>query len=269
MADQGTTQTPQQPAAEGGEGAPDQIGQLLEGFNSFRGEITGRLDALENDLFEPGDEGGQEPGGFPGAGDFPAIGAQPPMPGQPTFPGAQPPAFVPQQGQQPQPWEQPQGYPQPGQQPQAPAAMPQDAVQVLDQFIGQRLGAAMQQQQQALEQRMQQQFTAAQQQQELDQYADHLETRYPEFQDEAHTQRLLEATAAFAQQLGRPELAADPRLLERVLLAERAQAGQGAPGAQQSGEVHLETSTAAPGAPTGDVDPTAGIIAAAKGRRLL
>lgn len=260
MAEQGTG-APVQPAADGGEGEGSQIGQLLQGFETFRGEISGRLDALESDLFEPEGDGEQELGGFPGASDFPAVGAQPPAAGQPTWPGAQPPGVVPQQGQ---PWQ-----PDPGQQPgqpqqQVPGAMPPDAVQVLDQFIGQRLAAGMQQQQQALEQRMQQMQTQQQAQQQLDQYADQIERQYPEFQDEEHTARLLDATAQFAQQLGRPELASDPRLLERVLLAERAQSGQ-APGQ----EVHLETSTAAPGAPTGDVDPTAGIVAAAKGRRLL
>lgn len=262
MSEQGAG-APVQPAADGGEGEGSQIGQLLQGFETFRGEISGRLDALENDLFEPEGEGGQELGGFPGASDFPAVGAQPPAAGQPTWPGAQPPGVAPGQ----QPWQQDPGQ-FPGQQQQAPGAMPPDAVAVLDQFIGQRLAAGMQQQQQALEQRMQQMQTQQQQQAELDTYADHIERQYPEFQDEEHTARLLDATAQFAQQLGRPELASDPRLLERVLLAERAQSGQaGSPAPGQ--EVHLETSTAAPGAPTGEVDPAAGIVAAAKGRRLL
>lgn len=250
----GTTAAGQEPGAEGA--PPDQIGQLIEGFNTFRGEITARLDGLENDLFEP--EGGSEP--LPGAPDFPAVGAQPPAAGQPTFP-AQPgvaPGF-PQQGE-------PQQQPYPGQQ-QAPAApqLPPEAAQILDQYIGQRVQAAQQQ----LDQRLQAQFTQAQRQSELDTYADGLEAKYEEFKDEERTKQLLASTAAFAQQLGHPELASDPRLLERVLLTERAQAGQAAGGGQvQQGEVHLETTPAAPGGSPSDEDPTAGILAAAKGRRL-
>jgi hypothetical protein len=240
--------------AEGAAGDP-QIGQLLEGFNSFRGEITGRLDALESDLFEP--EGGDdEP--LPGVPDFPAGGAQPPSAGQPTYP-AQPgvaPGFPPQ-GEPQQPYQ--------GQQAPVAPQLPPEAAQILDQYIGQRVTAAQQQ----LDQRLQAQFTQQQRQSELDAYADGLEAKYEEFGDEERTKQLLASTAAFAQQLGHPELASDPRLLERVLLVERAQAGAAAGGGQaQPGEVHLETTPAAPGGSPSDEDPAAGIVAAAKGRTL-
>jgi hypothetical protein len=250
----GTTPTTTEPGA-GGAAEPeggDQIGQLLEGFNTFKGEVMGRIDGLERDLFEP--EDGDEP--LAGAPTFPAVPGQQPAPvGQPTFP-VQPGAPAP-------------GYPDPGQQqvPGQPAPVapqiPADAAQVLDQFISQRVQASQQQ----LDQRMQAAFSAQERQRELDAYADSLESKYDEFKDEETTKRLLDSTAAFAQQLGHPELASDPRLLERVLVHERAQVAAAGGGEQR--EVHLETTPAAPGGSPGEVDPAAGIVAAAAGKRLM
>jgi hypothetical protein len=262
----GTTTQQGEPGAEGAPAADPQIGQLIDGFNSFRGEITGRLDALESDLFEP--EGGEP---LPGVPDFPAVGAQPPAAGQPTFPAQ--PAVVPPQGY-PQPQMQPQvpgqQQPYPGQQAPAAPSLPPEAAQILDQYIGQRVQEGMAQSQQQLDQRIQAQLSAADRQRELDAYADGLEAKYDEFKDEERTKQLLASTAAFAQQLGQPQLASDPRLLERVLLVERAQAVAAAGGGQaQPGEVHLETTPAAPGGQPSDEDPAAGIVAAARGASFL
>lgn len=238
-----------QVAPEGTEGAagaapaePDQMGQLLEGFNSFRGEITQRMDRLEGDLFEPeepeGGQGGVQPFEFQ-PGDFGA-------PQQPQAPfGA------------PQQQQAPEGG-------QAPAEVPQEAAQILDQYIGNRLTQGLQ----AFEQRLQQTNTAQERQRTLDAYADQIEGKYEEFKDEAATKRLIDATAALAQELGQPSLAGDPRLLERVLLTERAQALAAGEGQQQ--EVHLEAGgAAAPSTPQGDVDMATGIVNAAQKKRLL
>lgn len=247
--------TPTEPTApEGAAGAaPEagntQIGELIEGFKTFQGEVMSRFETLENDLFEP--EGGQP---LPGAPDFPVTpGVQPGVTGQPPIP-AQPGGVPP--GVQ-------QGAPQYPAQPQAPVApqLPPEAEQVLSQFIDGRVQVAQQQ----LDQRVQAALSADARQRELDSYADGLESRYEEFKDEAATKRLLEATAAFAQELGHPELSSDPRLLERVLLTERAQA---AAGGGEPNEVHLETTSAAPSGSPGEVDPAAGIVAAAKGKQL-
>lgn len=257
MSEQNGTTPTTEPGAGGAaepEGGTDQIGQLLEGFNTFKGEVMGRIDGLERDLFEP--EGDDEP--LAGAPTFPAVPGQQPAPmGQPPYPA--------------QPGAAPQGFPaQPGQpqvpgQEQAPVApqMPADAAQVLDNFISQRVQASQQQ----LDQRMQAAFSAQERQRELDAYADQIEGKYDEFKDEEATKRLLDSTAAFAQQLGHPELASDPRLLERVLIHERAQVAAAGGGEQH--EVHLETTPAAPGGSPGEVDPAAGIVAAAAGKRLL
>jgi hypothetical protein len=238
--------------AEGAAGDP-QIGQLLEGFNSFRGEITGRLDALESDLFEP--EGGDEP--LPGVPDFPAGGAQPPSAGQPTYP-AQPgvaPGF-PQQGEPQQPYQ--------GQQAPVAPQLPPEAAQILDQYIGQRVPRHSSSWISGC--RPSSRSSSVRASSTLTPMASRRSTRSS--RRGAH-EAAARSTAAFAQQLGHPELASDPRLLERVLLVERAQAGAAAGGGQaQPGEVHLETTPAAPGGSPSDEDPAAGIVAAAKGRTL-
>jgi hypothetical protein len=78
-------------------------------------------------------------------------------------------------------------------------------------------------------------------QEQRDAYTDALEERYPDLQDPEKQEKYINATIEFARQIGRPELAREPVLLERVYLSERAKeaaAGEIPAGSQQ--EVTLE-----------------------------
>lgn len=54
-------------------------------------------------------------------------------------------------------------------------------------------------------------------------YANELEAKYPALQDETVQDEMISKTIAFAREIGRPEMAMDPRLLERIYLAHEAE----------------------------------------------
>lgn len=80
------------------------------------------------------------------------------------------------------------------------------------------------------------------------QKADELERRYPDLADPQKAGQVVQATAQWAQRMGRPDLARDPELVELVYLAEQARtrAAQETPAENGSSGVHLETGGAAP-----------------------
>lgn len=89
-------------------------------------------------------------------------------------------------------------------------------------------------------------------QEQRDTYADQLEQRYPALRDQATQEAVIEETVRFAEQLGRPDLAGDPRLLEQMYLArlgrERTSSEAPMQGGQQQGAIEPERG-AAPAAP--------------------
>jgi hypothetical protein len=81
-------------------------------------------------------------------------------------------------------------------------------------------------------------------------YADYLEETYPDLQDEETQDRMLAATEAFAEGIGRPELANNPRMLEVVYLAQRAaDAADRETPAEAAREVSVERGSGAGPAP--------------------
>lgn len=98
--------------------------------------------------------------------------------------------------------------------------------------------------------------------------ANAIEARYPELQDEAVLKEMVARTAAAAEELGRPELAAEPKFFEKVYLAERAgeRAGQESPdGAGR--DVPLESAGGASvAADEEEEDPGERIVALARKR---
>lgn len=148
-----------------------------------------------------------------------------------------------QVGQQNQPPQEPDPYQQPGfQEPVDPYYDPQQdqqqAMQQLEQYISQQV-----------QQGVQQQVTPWIRQQQ----AVELETKYPDLQNPQVAGPLVEEAARFAQQLGSPELAGDPRFIEKLYLAQKAMTDA----AQQTAAdgdngVHLEGAGAAPQAQEAD-----------------
>jgi hypothetical protein len=86
-------------------------------------------------------------------------------------------------------------------------------------------------------------------------YAEHLEETYPDLQDEATQDRMIEETRRFAEALGRPDLASEPRLLEVVYLAQRATstADRETPAGAER-EVNVERGGGAGPAPSANAD---------------
>lgn len=86
------------------------------------------------------------------------------------------------------------------------------------------------------------------------QRANELERQYPDLADPKKAGEVVQATAQYAQKLGRPELARDPQLVELVYLAQQARsnASQETPAGGEQG-VHLESGGAAPQAE--EMDP--------------
>lgn len=79
------------------------------------------------------------------------------------------------------------------------------------------------------------------------QKANELERKYPDLATPEKAAEVVQATAQYAQRLGRPELARDPELVELVYLAQQARnsASQETPADGDHG-VHLEAGGAAP-----------------------
>jgi hypothetical protein len=79
------------------------------------------------------------------------------------------------------------------------------------------------------------------------QKANELERKYPDLATPEKAAEVVQATAQYAQRLGRPELARDPELVELVYLAQQARnsAAQETPADGDQG-VHLESGGAAP-----------------------
>jgi hypothetical protein len=77
--------------------------------------------------------------------------------------------------------------------------------------------------------------------------ADALEEKYPELQEESVQDAMIEKVVAFAKQIGQPELAREPALLEMVYLAEKAKerAGDEIPAGSER-TVRLQTGSTAP-----------------------
>ena len=76
--------------------------------------------------------------------------------------------------------------------------------------------------------------------------ANAIEEKYPELQDEKVLKEMVDLTIQAAQELGKPELAAEPKFFEKVYLAERAgeRAGQESPGGADR-DVSLESARGA------------------------
>lgn len=133
------------------------------------------------------------------------------------------------------------GY-QPGQyQPEYgtdPAQAQQQAMQQLQSYITEQV-----------QQGIQQNLTPHLQRQR----ANELERQYPDLADPQKAAKVVQATAQYAQRMGRPELARDPELVELVYLAEQARnsAAQETP-ADGGQSVHLESGGAAPQQPEED-----------------
>lgn len=113
-----------------------------------------------------------------------------------------------------------------------PAQAQQQAMQQLQSYISEQV-----------QQGVQQHVTPYIQQQR----ANELERQYPALADPKTAGEVVQQTAAYAQKLGRPELARDPQLVELVYLAQQARnsASQETPADGDQG-VHLESGGAAP-----------------------
>jgi hypothetical protein len=97
--------------------------------------------------------------------------------------------------------------------------------------------------------------------------ADALEQKYPRLQDPKVQQEMIDKTIEWAQSVGKPELAQEPKLLEMVYLA--AEAGRRAEGEIPAGstrEVRLETGTGAPPAEQSKEDEGDRIVGLARKR---
>lgn len=111
----------------------------------------------------------------------------------------------------------------------------------------------------------------AEAQRQRDEYADKIEEKYPKLQDPKYREKVIDETVKFAAGIGQPDLARDPRVLERVFLAMEAQEraeGETPAGSEQ--EVHLERPGAAtPTGGTGEMDEGDRIVARMNGRHRL
>jgi hypothetical protein len=140
---------------------------------------------------------------------------------------------------QEQPWDQQQQQePDPADPYYDPQYEQQQAMQQLQQYI-----------QDQVQQGVQSQITPYIRQQQ----AIELENKYPDLQNPQVAGPLVEEATKFAQQLGKPELAGDPRFIEKIYLAQSAssQAAQQTAADGDNG-VHLEGAGAAPQAQEGD-----------------
>lgn len=98
--------------------------------------------------------------------------------------------------------------------------------------------------------------------------ADALEEQYPQLQDEAYQEQMLQETARFCQRIGRPELAREPAMLEQAMLAfEARQRAAAETPASPSPTSALERGTPAPpAAPASAPDPGDNIVNLARSR---
>lgn len=100
--------------------------------------------------------------------------------------------------------------------------------------------------------------------------ADALEAKYPDLADPVKQDQYLQIAAELADDLGRPDLAAEPKWLERVYLSEVAKqkAGDEIPAGDEQGvRVERGGAAAAAAAAGGEMDDGDRIVAAARSRR--
>lgn len=99
--------------------------------------------------------------------------------------------------------------------------------------------------------------------------ADAIQAKYPELEDEAVLKEMVELTVQAANELGKPELAMEPKFFEKVYLAERAgeRAGQESPdGADRDVSLESARGASAAGGEEEEEDIGDRIVALAKQR---
>lgn len=185
-----TTQTEPQTEGAPESDAPD-LGRLIESFDSFRDDISSRLDGLEQGLqWEPEQE--------------------------------------PTQPQAPQQWQP------------APQDIDPNTGQLTPDAQLAQLRAFIQQEAEGLLNERMSSQQEAQLEQQRNAYADQLEERIPALRDPRFQEEMVQATVNFAQSIGRPDLAGEPRLLEQLYWAAQAQQ-RGEQETPADAQVHLET----------------------------
>lgn len=161
---------------------------------------------------------------------------------------------------EPEPWA-----PDPQRDYQADGTLtPEAAQQFLDQFVNERVEQGVEARltdwERGQQTREQDTFNAA--------YADQLEEKIPELADPATAKKYVDLASEWAQGINRPDLVGDPRVLETVYWAAKAQeVAAGASGAQQERETHLESGAGASPQPGQEPNLADGIVTAAQRRK--